>query len=267
MKINIIYSILFVATLFVASSCKKDDDNPKLNPNPEPTKTYGSMVLKLDHTFAGKDLVLNTDQEYITSNSDTLTFSKFLYYLSNIKLRKTDGTIWEQPESYHLIDVSKAQNGICSVTLDSIPTGDYSEITFTVGVDSLRNVSGAQSGALDPVNGMFWSWKTGYIFLKAEGNYKNVKSGKFMYHIGGFNNSNSTNALQTKTLSFGVLPATVNPKANPQIHFDAKVENMFSGPGGNIQISATPTQMKTGEASINVSKNYIEMFDVDHIHN
>jgi hypothetical protein len=34
-------------------------------------------------------------------------------------------------------------------------------IKFLLGVDSLKNVSGIQTGALDPAKGMFWTWNTG----------------------------------------------------------------------------------------------------------
>ncbi|WP_316930094.1 MbnP family protein, partial [Hymenobacter sp. IS2118] len=44
------------------------------------------------------------------------------------------------------------------LALKDIPVGDYQSVSFTVGVDSARNVAGAQTGALDPNNGMFWTW-------------------------------------------------------------------------------------------------------------
>ena len=66
--------------------------------------------------------------------------------------------------------------------------GDYSSISFTIGVDSLHNCSGLQLGALDPVKGMFWAWNTGYIFMKLEGKspYSKSPSNIFEYHIGGY---------------------------------------------------------------------------------
>ena len=81
--------------------------------------------------------------------------------ISNFKLKKSDGTWWIHPESYFLVDLSND----LSTTLDlgSVPSGEYTELSYTIGVDSLRNVSGAQSGALSTTNNMFWSWNTGYI--------------------------------------------------------------------------------------------------------
>ena len=37
-----------------------------------------------------------------------------------------------------------------------------------LGVDSLRNVTGVQTGALDPAMDMYWTWNTGYVMAKLE---------------------------------------------------------------------------------------------------
>jgi hypothetical protein len=45
-----------------------------------------------------------------------------------------------------------------------------------------------QTGALDPLNGMFWAWSSGHVYAKLEG-FSPVSrhpSGEFTYHIGGF---------------------------------------------------------------------------------
>jgi hypothetical protein len=59
---------------------------------------------------------------------------------------------------------------------------------FMIGVDSARNNSGAQTGALDPTNGMFWSWSTGYIMAKFEGTSAQspAAANALKFHIGGF---------------------------------------------------------------------------------
>jgi hypothetical protein len=75
------------------------------------------------------------------------------------------------------------------------------------GVDSLRNVSGAQTGALSTVNGMFWSWNTGYIMMKAEGISPNSSSDSFAFHLGGFQGANSV--VKTKTFNLSTLANSV----------------------------------------------------------
>ena len=55
------------------------------------------------------------------------------------------------------------------------------------GVDSLLNYNGIHEGALDPINNMYWTWQTGYIYCKLEGYILNQTTKQnFEYHIGGF---------------------------------------------------------------------------------
>jgi chorismate-pyruvate lyase len=89
---------------------------------------------------------------------DTMNFTKFKYYVSNLKLKKADGTWWVHPESYFLVDAADAAS--TTLSLGTLPVGEYTEMEYTLGVDSTRNVSGAQSGALAPSD-MFWNWNTG----------------------------------------------------------------------------------------------------------
>ncbi len=262
MNKNIVfYAITIILSGFLLSCKKKTTVDPEA-----PAATTGSMVVKFEHLYEGSPFTLNADTYYKTSGDDSLKFSKFQFYVSNIQLTKTDGSIWIQPESYYFINYAEAQQGVCRITLNDIPAAEYTDIQFIIGVDSTRNVSGAQSGALDPMNGAFWSWNTGYIFLKAEGTYKNGSTGNFMYHIGGFKNANNSNALQTLSYNFGPLPVAVNQNAAPQVHYKVDVSKMFEGPGTTISVSTTPTHMMTGSTSVNISKNYREMFAFDHVH-
>jgi len=259
LSISILITLVIITFL---GSCKKKEKEPIT-----PAETSGSMIVKFEHTFDGHEFELNSAYYFKNSNEDSLKFTKLLYNISNIKLKKTDGTIWEQPTSYYLINYANAVAGICEFKIEGVPTGDYTEITYTIGVDSAANVSGAQTGALDPTNGMFWTWNTGYIFVKIEGSYKNVSSGSFAYHIGGFKNATSTNAIQTNVFSFGSTPATVNPNATPQIHLSVDLYNFFSGTGMTLQVPSIPTCMMPGTNAVNLSKNYVDMFTLEHVHN
>ncbi|MFN8414851.1 MAG: MbnP family protein [Cytophagaceae bacterium] len=255
--------LILSISLILFSACKNNNNDPV----PAQQETYGSAVLKFEHTFNDEEFILNSSSYYKTSSEDSLIFTTFKFYISNIQFKKSDGTIWKQKNGYYLIDYSTASEGIVSITVDSIPSGDYTDVTYTIGVDSTSNVSGAQSGALDPINGMFWSWNTGYIFLKAEGTYQNVTNGDFQYHIGGFKNSNSTNALQSKSFNSGLVPIMINPKSSPQIHFAVDVKKLFDGGTITLKASDTPTMMMPGSTSVNISKNYATMFSLEHVHN
>src|SRR5690606_18580217 len=83
-----------------------------------------------------------------------------------------------------------------TLDIDNVPAGYYVEIQYTMGVDSEKNVSGAQVGALSLSNGMFWDWNSGYIMLKAEGYSPQAENNGFAFHLGGF--SGADNIVTTK---------------------------------------------------------------------
>ncbi len=134
--------------------------------------------------YAG-DSELSKQTTYYNFYNQPFSVSKFKYYISNISLTSSDG----KPcffESSYLIDNDddESQRIILPVGKDH----NFSSVEFIIGVDSLHNCSGIQSGALDPLNGMFWSWNTGYIFLKLEGisALSTLPKNMIEYHIGGY---------------------------------------------------------------------------------
>ena len=104
-----------------------------------------------------------------------------------------------EKNSFHLIDESVPESQSFSL---SVPEGNYSSLNFLLGVDSLHNVSGAQTGELDPAKDMFWTWNSGYVMAKLEGNSPSsaLVNHKYEFHIGGF--SGKYNVLKNIELHF-----------------------------------------------------------------
>lgn len=59
-------------------------------------------------------------------------------------------------------------------------------VKFGIGIDSVINTSGAFGGNLDPTNDVYWSWQSGYINMKLEGEIIAPRLRKFEYHLGGY---------------------------------------------------------------------------------
>ena len=172
-----------------------------------PPDTSGQVKVKIEYVFGHNELPWKTGQQFVhPMTGDTMTFSLFKYYVSNIKLKKDDGTWWTQPNSYYLVDA--AADNPSYLVLNNVPSGIYTSMEYTMGVDSLMNVTGAHDGALSFTNGMFWDWNSGYIMLKAEGYSPNAPTGTFAMHLGGFSGEN--NVVTTKTADFGGTTLTVN---------------------------------------------------------
>jgi hypothetical protein len=243
---NILGISIMLVTLF--SACKKEDK-----------ATEGDLTIKLSHAWgmSGATFALNTDLVH-PMNGDTMTFTKYKYYISNFKLKKSDGTWWIHPESYFLVDLSND----LSTTLDlgSVPSGEYTELSYTIGVDSLRNVSGAQSGALSTTNNMFWSWNTGYIMIKAEGLSPQSTTGNFSFHLGGF--SGQYSVVDTKTVSFSSNTLTVSGDKTSEIHFNVNTAMTWCNSGS---CAGTNSVMMPGALAYQMAGDFHNGFIFDYI--
>lgn len=226
---------------------------------PEPAAT-GNLYLELEPTVGTAPLVPGPTV-YPTGNGEQFTISTFKYYLSNLKLHRADGTHYAVPDGYFLVDAGQAASQ--HVALHGIPAGTYTGLSFVVGVDSARNVAGAQTGALDPVNGMFWDWNSGYIFVRLEGTSPASATGRYKYAIRGF--QRPFNTLRTIVPAFGGATVAVSPGHEPEIHLAVDVQKMFVGPAP-VRF-ATVYDSEGGPSSVQLANNYAAgMFTVEHIH-
>ncbi|TGE25312.1 hypothetical protein E5K00_09015 [Hymenobacter aquaticus] len=248
----------FFLTLAVAAvsltSCKKDKDV---------APAVGELDIEMDHVVGSSSLVLNaTTPNYTTPSGDHFSVTTLRYYVSNIRLRKSDGTEYVQPESYYLVDAARSDSK--TLVLKNVPTGDYTGITFTIGVDAARNTSGVQQGALAPSD-MFWGWTTGYVFLKLEGKSPEAPSGGFAYHVGGFEGTNSALRTVSPALPTGVN-ILVRTDHTPEVHMKVDALKILTGPT-TVRFATFEAPHMPGPAAAKLADNYAAgMFRVDHVH-
>jgi hypothetical protein len=273
---KLILSLLAIATLAL-SSCKKESTTPSdIDPNKK-----GKMGLHFDNRAGSADLILNS-QTYLNALGQDLNISKFNYYISNIKLINKDGTTFTYPKNDSYFLIKESNDSTQDIELENVPEGDYTGIVFTIGIDSLKNVSSLsereKTPVLDPSTGgadMYWGWNTGYIFVKMEGISSvapiDTASGQhpFMYHIGlyGGYQTPTINNIKEVSLSFGTSVASVRQAKTsaPEAHIFVDALKMLNGTT-NIDIASSPAIMNS-PYSANVANNYKEMFTLDHVHN
>ena len=138
-----------------------------------------------------------------------------------------------------------------------------------IGVDEdryLDHVTHPYTGALDPANNMFWTWSTGFIHFKMEGNSPaaNTPTNKFMYHVGGM--SGQYAGQRIVQLDFNGDSLNVGAGVNAEIHLLADVLQVFHAPN-DFAITNIATVMQADTSSIRIADNYIDMFTFDHLHN
>lgn len=183
----------------------------------------GSVKMQFTYVWGKNETPLALDQTVVQEKTgDTLKFTTLRYFVSNIKLKRADGTWWSMPESYFLLNGESAEESV--VTIPDVPFMNYTAIQYTMGVDSLRNISGAQTGALSLQSGMFWDWNSGYIMTMVEGRSPNSPTGSFAFHMGGFSGVN--NVVTTKTAEFGKAMQIGNG-VNPTITMVANLSNLW----------------------------------------
>ncbi len=240
---NIFFSFFAIILAFGITSCKKND----------PTSVTPTVLVEFDNVAGSADLAFNTN--YVNSFGETFKVSKFTYYISNVSLKKTDGTVFTvaQDDSYFLIkeDVATSQ----MVELKNVPEGDYQSVTFTVGVDSVRSCApiDKRTGALDPVNGMYWTWNSGYIFSMLEGSsaVSGATNNLFQFHVGGFGgySSPTANNIRQVTIPFKNTVAQVRNSTKTEINLKVDALKVFgtntSGVDNRVSIAANPTVMSS----------------------
>jgi hypothetical protein len=252
---------LALSVIAIAVSCKKEPKDPA--PTPTPAPTVGNITLEFD-PFAGSSSLIFDSHDYVNANQDTFKVTTFKHYVSNIVLTKSDNSEYVVPNSYYIVDYKVS--GGNKFTIGNVPVGNYKAVKFLLGVDSTRNVSGAQEGALAASNGMFWNWNSGYIFLKMEGNSpkSTATANALVFHVGGFSGTN--NALKTIAIGFGNETANVNGSATPRVHMKTNILKMFEG----THLVSFTTLNKVHMPGMNAKKiadNYANMFTFEHVHN
>lgn len=199
---------------------------------------------------------LQQDSLYTNAFGEIFTIRTFRYYISNIVLLdEKQQKSQSYPEDYFLIDEvdTSTKKIVLATTLQHI-----SSLQFLLGVDSLKNASGVQSGSLDPAMGMFWTWNTGYVMAKLEGNspVAHTPAHAFSYHVGGYKRGEAA----ARTIHLAV-PGKQFAAPGQTILINASVDAWFNA-AHPIKISETPFCHEPGAFAYQLADNYANMFSI-----
>lgn len=259
---------LLLAAAFVPA-CKDDTDDD----------LTGTADVEIEFDNRAGDAALVFGTEYTNAAGEKLSFSTFNYFVSNFVLVKDDGTEYVVPKDSCYFLCKHDDPDSREVVLKNIPAGDYTGLKFIIGVDSAKSVSpiAERTGVLDPAtgaSGMYWSWNSGYIFVKVEGTSPqapvepSTNERIFQYHTGLFGGYDSPTLNNLKKVSLETHagePAKVRRSGGPHFHLYVDVLEMFTAPT-NISVATNPTS-HAGPYSKTVADNYADMITLDHVHN
>lgn len=238
--------------LLIISGCQKNITNET-----------GTVKITFLNKVNGSPIVMNS-QVYTNPFNENFTITKFKYYISNVSLSGSESTKVIEKNSYHLVDENVP--GSLSFNFEA-GANNYFNLVFVLGVDSIRNVSGAQTGALDLLNDMWWTWNSGYIMAKMEGNspQSKVVGNKIEYHIGGFSGTN--NVLKTIYLTFPAdKQAIVKSGQTSEVIIETDLNAWWQTPN-DIKIVDDPVSTFPGALSRKIADNYSKMFSIKDVIN
>jgi hypothetical protein len=248
---------LFIGLLFFAAifSCQKELHFDKAPENDH------NIILKFKPVVQYDSVPLVFGKTYTNYFKEKYTPTAFKFYVHAFAMINVDSNkvFRTASDKYYLVDF--ADSASTEIKIAILPYV-YNRISFTIGVDSAQNVSGGQTGALDPANGMFWNSTNGYIMAKLEGT---SSAGKFQYDIGGFQGAD--NVIKTVTLLFPYAQnLDLKPGKTSQMFITADANDWFYNPH-DIKISANPVITTPGNLATQVAENYSKMFTVDSVAN
>ena len=247
-KLNTFFFLTIVLLGLAFSSCKEDE--PLILPK------YRSLNINFSHTVDGMQLLLNSPKTYTNSAGNKYMVSTLNYYISNLELTKSDGMKLKFP-IYKLIDAFDSSTH--TIQLTDIPKGDYKAISYSIGIDSVNNHSGTQTGDLSPTKGMLWTWASGYLFLKLEGFYLNpIDAESFRYHIG-------TDEFLTKinyVVDFSITDM------DKKVSLECNVNEFFVNPNAfdittNNDVQSFPTQREITKQLADNMKDMIRLLKIE----
>lgn len=150
-----------------------------------PTPVDPKINLIFSHKVGDEEIVQG--QFYSRNQGESFSFDMLKYYVSEAALVNTSGdTLYFT--GHNLMDAfnpsRKKASG--SFPIDDAQMSTFNELIFSVGVSPAFNTSGDQAGDLDPAFGMIWTWSTGYIFMKHEGQFIDSTGATqpLLYHLG-----------------------------------------------------------------------------------
>lgn len=152
---------VFITLLFLFSGCKKD-------------ATIGFVQINFDHNVGGQDLAFN-DTWYTCAAGHKFAVTRLKYYVSNFTLHESGGNDFTT-NIVHYRDLEYPETA--SLLLSDVPNGEYTSLSFIIGLDAATNVDGGLPNTTTNIN-MEWPipGDQGYHYMKFEGRYDSLGTG------------------------------------------------------------------------------------------
>jgi|JI6StandDraft_1071083.scaffolds.fasta_scaffold07275_3 hypothetical protein len=159
---NALVLLAFASLIF--SSCKEKGKEQIIEEADQPTK------VSVQFHPMWQDEAFQMEGVYYDNFGNRIRVDKFMHYMSNLELTNEAGDDILLKDFYLMDFFNENKMEF------EIPAGNYKKLKFGIGVPEAYNKDQdpSQYANSHPLSvagsqGMFWTWNTGYIFLKFEG--------------------------------------------------------------------------------------------------
>ncbi len=192
---------------------------------------------------------------YTNHFGEPFTVEQCKYYISTIRITDRSGGEEVLAPGVHLVD----QADSASLTLRlSCGLTRLRSISFVIGVDPAADTGGVMTGDLDPMHGMFWTWNSGYVYARLEGQSDSARAPahRFTWDVGGYKaNANAAREV--------VLAIPEGQADEGLVTIGADLLKWFDGKTP-VRLSASPTCHEPGVLAMRIADNYSTMFSIVH---
>jgi len=148
----------------------------------------GSINLTFTQAQLNFSLAMDSSVSVPIRLSPEDSISVLRFYISDIRVVDGRKTVWKSEKQHYLIDFNRGQqqnNNVHGQKGGGLKDG---VLKFVLGVDDNTSAKGIGEGPLDPIQGMYWTWQSGYINFKFEGvsSQSPSRKSRFQMHLGGF---------------------------------------------------------------------------------
>lgn len=196
-------------------------------------------TLRLDMALTWDDAPFGLGQKGTDHNGNTIRLENLQMYFSRLELRDESGN-WQRMTDVNLLDFSDDQPFV----LAEVPWGRYDAMKFGMGIppDLNTGIDPASYPNAHPLSvagsaGMFWTWASGYIFVKYEGKFSETVSGEplepLSYHTG------TDSAYREVVLDFPE-PMSFVPRDLTVLNLEFDAADCLHGPNDSIDVVAEP---------------------------
>lgn len=199
------------------------------------------------HPLFGQRKLQLTNTYYQLVTGDSIQIDALKFYISDITFSKDGAIVFKEANSAHLLDAANEKTLQLNL---NIPVGlETDELSLLIGLDSVINVSGALGGDLDPTQGMYWAWQSGYINFKLEGKSPlcKTRNNEFQFHLGGYQSPFQT-----------IQQVSLKINSTNQINVSIDIEKFIS----LLDLTQINQVMTPGVESVVLSRKLPQLFSV-----